>query len=135
MCYCNCANQNGGICRFYLSGPELRSASLVVYYPSRLTANASIKTMVRFVRACSSSRPPPPPPPPPPRLWRLQRLPLPLGRRKILRPLQMCFVQFSHKFGRIVFVHLEAACTCKRTREFIKRVEKQQCSKSNNAAI
>jgi hypothetical protein len=51
-----------------------------------------------------------------------------------LCPLQMCFVQWSHQFWRTVLVYLEAAGTCKRTSELSKRVEKQQCSKSNDAA-
>jgi hypothetical protein len=94
------------ICRFYLSGPELWSVT--VYYPFRLSANASINgdTAARFGWACSSRRPPPPPPP---RLCRLRGLLLPLRLLQILRPLQMRFVQWSHKLGRTVLVHLEAA--------------------------
>jgi hypothetical protein len=37
----------------------------------------------------------------------------------------------EHKFGRTVLVYLEATCTCKRTKEISKQVEK---NKSNNAA-
>ena len=86
-CSSNRANQQGsactfswsgsGICRFYLSGPELWSVT--AYYPFNLSANAAIKTVARFVRSCSSRRHSLP------RLWWLQRLPLPLGRQKIRR--------------------------------------------------
>jgi hypothetical protein len=111
--------------------PELWSVTL--YYLFRHSANASIKAVARFVWACSNRLPPLPSPP---RLWRLQRLLLLLGLWQILGPLQMCW---SNKFGRTVFVNLEAAGTCNLLMQTNRgsqyagwkatMQQKQQCSK------
>ncbi len=123
MCSSNCANPHahfplpgGGTCRFYLSGHEFWSDT--GYYPFKVQTQCKrfnqdcSEVCLSLQASCSSGRPPPPSPP---RLMRLQRLPLPLWWRQILlspSEVQMRFVQWSIKFGRAVFVHLEAAGTC-----------------------
>ncbi len=113
----SCANQHahfpGRAVAYAASICRALIYDLSLYNPFRVSASASIKTVARFVRTCSSRLPLPPLQP---LLWRLQLLPLPLRRRQILRPLQMSFVQWSTKFRRSVLVHLEAAGTCKRNK-------------------
>jgi hypothetical protein len=114
--------QGCGKCSFYLSGPELWSVT-VYYHPFKHFNQDCSEACSSLQHHCCTRLPSPPLPP-----WLWRRLP-PLGQQQIHCPLQMCFVQWSIKFGITVLVHLIAACTCKPTGKVSKLVEKQQCSK------